>query len=153
MREFFDTLTAYANVILPGVGKTDLAAFWSSQKTYDALPAAAKLAEQSWLIDEGAKLPAATAALEPMAGKVVWGCSGWKAIPDAEMRGECAGAGGDRTQGCFVAHNATVSRPRTLCPAGCWRASCVTGRLKTGFWRGDADTRTPAGRRGKNAAG
>ncbi len=88
MREFFDTLTAYANVILPGVGKTDLAAFWSSQKTYDALPAAAKLAEQSWLIDEGAKLPAATAALEPMAGQAVWGCSGWKAIPDAEMRGE-----------------------------------------------------------------
>ncbi len=28
--EFFDTLTAYANIILPGVAKTDLNAFWES---------------------------------------------------------------------------------------------------------------------------
>jgi hypothetical protein len=26
--EFFDALTAYANIILPGVAKTDLIAFW-----------------------------------------------------------------------------------------------------------------------------
>ncbi|MGR6752097.1 hypothetical protein ACU6QF_00010, partial [Aeromonas veronii] len=29
--EFFDALTAYANIIMPGVAKTDLHAFWSSR--------------------------------------------------------------------------------------------------------------------------
>src|SRR5207244_427680 len=41
--EFFDALTAYGNIILPGVAKTDLVAFWDSQKTYDTLDWESKL--------------------------------------------------------------------------------------------------------------
>jgi hypothetical protein len=88
LHEFFDTLTAYANMVLPGVAKADLAAFCTSQAAYDALPPAAKLNEHAWLVDTGVKLPKASAAAEPMAGTAIWGASCWAAIPTAALRGE-----------------------------------------------------------------
>ena len=88
MHEFFDTLTAYANMVLPGVAKADLSAFWTSQAAYDALPASAKLNEHAWLVDTGVKLPKASAALGPMAGTAIWGASCWSEIPVADLRGE-----------------------------------------------------------------
>ena len=87
MHEFFDTLTAYANVVLPGVAKTDLITFWESQKSYDALSAKEKLSEHAWLVDAEAGLPQASAIFEEMAGKAVWGCTCWNSIPDDQLRG------------------------------------------------------------------
>ena len=87
MHEFFDTLTAYANVVLPGVAKTDLAAFWESQKSYDGLSVKDKLDEHAWLVDAGADLPEAAAAFKEMAGKSVWGCTCWNSIPVDDLRG------------------------------------------------------------------
>ncbi len=88
MHEFFDTLTAYANMVLPGVAKADLTAFWTSQAAYDALPPSAKLHEHAWLVDTGVELPKASVALEPMAGTAIWGASCWAAIPLDALRGE-----------------------------------------------------------------
>ncbi len=56
MTEFFDVLTAYANVVLLGVAKTDLEAFWSSQKTFDQLSGEDKMKEHAFLIDVGPML-------------------------------------------------------------------------------------------------
>jgi Tubulin like len=44
--EFFDVLTAYGNVILPGAAKGDLAAYPASKASFDKLDAGAKLLEQ-----------------------------------------------------------------------------------------------------------
>jgi hypothetical protein len=56
LTEFFDELTVYANVIIPGVAKTDLTAFYESQKAYDALSAADRIAAHSWLLEVGVAL-------------------------------------------------------------------------------------------------
>ena len=45
--EFFDVLTAYGNVILPGAGKEDLAAYQESKATFGKLDAARKMLEQA----------------------------------------------------------------------------------------------------------
>jgi hypothetical protein len=45
--EFFDVLTAYGNVILPGAGKEDLTAYTASKATYDQLDAVARVLEQA----------------------------------------------------------------------------------------------------------
>jgi hypothetical protein len=86
--EFFDTLTAYANLVLSGVAKTDLSVFWTSQKTYDALSPSEKLHEHAWLVDTGVRLPAASAPFEPMAGMAIWGASCWGTVAAKVLRGE-----------------------------------------------------------------
>lgn len=86
--EFFDALTAYANVILPGVAKTDLIAFWESQKKYDALDWEAKLAEHAWLIDIGPMLSEPAIRFEGMAGECIWGCACWVVVPYDQLRGD-----------------------------------------------------------------
>jgi hypothetical protein len=86
--EFFDTLTAYANVVLPGVAKTDLVAFWASQASYDALTPSEKLNEHAWLLDTGRRLPATAAPLEPMVGSALWGATCWRVVPEAALRGD-----------------------------------------------------------------
>ena len=86
--EFFDTLTAYAIVILPGVAKTDLLAFWESQKNYDKLDWETKLNEHAWLIDIGPMLSEPAIRFEGMAGECIWGCACWVVVPYDELRGD-----------------------------------------------------------------
>jgi hypothetical protein len=88
VHEFFDTLTAYANMVLPGVAKTDLTAFWASRASYDKLSPSAQLQEHAWIVDNGAKLPAASAAFEPMGGTSIWGASCWGAVQGDALRGD-----------------------------------------------------------------
>lgn len=45
--EFFDVLTAYGNVILPGAGKDDLTGYTASKARYDQLDAGARVLEQA----------------------------------------------------------------------------------------------------------
>ena len=86
--EFFDALTAYANVILPGVAKTDLIAFWESQKNYDKLSWEDKLNEHAWLIDIGPMLSEPAIRFQGMAGECIWGCACWVVVPYDELRGD-----------------------------------------------------------------
>ena len=86
--EFFDTLTAYGNIILPGVAKTDLIAFWDSQKVYDKLSWEDKLNEHAWLIDIGPMLSEPAIRFEGMAGECIWGCACWVVVPYDLLRGD-----------------------------------------------------------------
>lgn len=45
--EFFDVLTAYGNVILPGAGKDDLTGYTASKASYEQLDAGARVLEQA----------------------------------------------------------------------------------------------------------
>lgn len=86
--EFFDALTSYANVILPGVAKTDLFAFWESQKKYDTLDWEAKLQDHAWLVDIGPMLSEPAIRFEGMAGECIWGCACWVVVPYDQVRGD-----------------------------------------------------------------
>ena len=86
--EFFDALTAYAVVILPGVAKTDLNAFWDSQKIYDKMVWEDKLNEHAWLIDIGPMLSEPAIRFEGMAGECIWGCACWVVVPYDQLRGD-----------------------------------------------------------------
>lgn len=86
--EFFDALTAYANIILPGVAKTDLDAFWESQKSYDRLEWEPKLHEHAWLVDIGPMLSEPAIRFEGMAGECIWGCACWVVVPYDQVRGD-----------------------------------------------------------------
>ena len=82
--EFFDVLTAYANVVLLGVAKTDLEAFWESQKTFEALSGAEKLNEHSWLIDVGPMLSDPTARFDGLPSQ----CKSKPVVPYAAVHGD-----------------------------------------------------------------
>ena len=86
--EFFDALTSYANIILPGVAKTDLHAFWDSQKNYDKLDWESKLHEHAWLVDIGPMLSEPAIRFEGMAGECIWGCACWVVVPYDQVRGD-----------------------------------------------------------------
>ena len=86
--EFFDALTAYGNIILPGVAKTDLLAFWESQKNYDKLDWESKLNEHAWLVDIGQMLSEPAIRFEGMAGECIWGCACWVVVPYDQLRGD-----------------------------------------------------------------
>lgn len=86
--EFFDHLTAYANIILPGMAKTDLDVFWESREKYDALDWDAKLLEHSWLLDLGVMMSEPAIRFDGMAGECLWGCACWVVVPYDQMRGE-----------------------------------------------------------------
>ena len=86
--EFFDALTAYANIILPGVAKTDLIAFWESQKNYNAMTWEDKLNEHAWLIDIGPMLSEPAIRFEGMAGECIWGCACWVVVPYDQLVGD-----------------------------------------------------------------
>lgn len=86
--EFFDALTAYAIVILPGVAKTDLNAFWECQKNYDKMTWEDKLNEHAWLIDIGPMLSEPAIRFEGMAGECIWGCACWVVVPYDQLRGD-----------------------------------------------------------------
>lgn len=86
--EFFDALTSYANIIMPGVAKTDLHAFWESQKNYDTLDWETKLHEHAWLVDIGPMLSEPAIRFEGMAGECIWGCACWVVVPYDQIRGD-----------------------------------------------------------------
>lgn len=86
--EFFDALTSYANIILPGVAKTDLKAFWASRDNYDKLDWETKLHEHAWLVDIGPMLSEPAIRFEGMAGECIWGCACWVVVPYDVVRGD-----------------------------------------------------------------
>ena len=51
--EFFDYLTSYADIVLPGLAETDLDLFWQAHKEYDKLGAKQQKMCHSWLLEQG----------------------------------------------------------------------------------------------------
>jgi len=82
--EFFDALTAYANVVLLGVAKTDLEAFWRSRKTFEALAGEDKLKEHALLIEAGPMLSDPEARFDGLPAQ----CVGDVVVPLALVRGD-----------------------------------------------------------------
>lgn len=56
--EFFDHLTSYADIVLPGLADSDLEAFGKAHKAYDKLSADEKKLCHSWLLEQGVVLSA-----------------------------------------------------------------------------------------------
>lgn len=86
--EFFDHLTSYADIILPGMAKTDLDVFWASRDEYDKLDWEEKLMEHSWLLDLGVMMSEPAIRFDGMAGECLWGCACWVVVPYDQMRGD-----------------------------------------------------------------
>ena len=87
-QEFFDHLTSYADIILPGMAKTDLDVFWKSRDAYDKLDWEEKLLEHSWLLDLGVLMSEPAIRFDGMAGECLWGCACWVVVPYDQMRGD-----------------------------------------------------------------
>ena len=60
--EFFDYLTSYADIVLPGLAETDLDLFWKARDAYDKLGAEDKKMCHSWLLEHGVVLSKPQAA-------------------------------------------------------------------------------------------
>ena len=56
--EFFDHLTAYADIVLPGLAASDLTACGAAKDAYEGLGAAEKKACHSWLLEKGVTVTA-----------------------------------------------------------------------------------------------
>ena len=56
--EFFDYLTSYADIVLPGLAQTDLDLFWRANKAYDKLGKDEKKMCHSWLLEHDTQLSA-----------------------------------------------------------------------------------------------
>jgi Tubulin like len=86
--EFFDRLTSYIDIILPGVAKTDFTAFFRSRELYDQIDWNQKLLDHSWLLDLGVMMSEPAIRFEGMAGECLWGCACWVVIPYDQLRGD-----------------------------------------------------------------
>ncbi len=87
--EFFDELTAYANIVIPGVAKTDLTAFYEARDAYDKIENwEEKLLMHSWILDLGVILSEQSIRFEGMAGECIWGCACWVVVPHEAIRGD-----------------------------------------------------------------
>ncbi len=86
--EFFDELTVYSNLIIPGVARTDLTAFFEARDKYDAMEWDEKLLAHSWLLDLGVILSEPSIRFEGMAGECIWGCACWVVVPYEALRGD-----------------------------------------------------------------
>ncbi|GAC1309647.1 MAG: hypothetical protein NVS2B3_09320 [Vulcanimicrobiaceae bacterium] len=87
--EFFDELTAYTNVVIPGVAKTDFKAFYAARDAYDKITSwEEKLLMHSWLLDLGVMLCEQSIRFDGMAGECIWGCACWVVVPHAAIRGD-----------------------------------------------------------------
>jgi hypothetical protein len=87
--EFFDELTAYSNIIIPGVAKTDLKLFFEARDAYDQIENwEEKLLVHSWLLDLGVMLSEQSIRFEGMAGECIWGCACWVVVPHEAIRGD-----------------------------------------------------------------
>jgi hypothetical protein len=73
--EFFDELTIYTNVIMPGVARTDLTVFWEARDKYDQLNREEKVLAHSWLLELNTLLCEPSARYEGV-------------VPYAAIRGE-----------------------------------------------------------------
>jgi len=87
--EFFDELTAYCNVMIPGVAKSDFTAFFAARDAYDAVEDwDEKLMMHSWLLDLGVMLSEQSIRFDGMAGECIWGCACWVVVPHEAIRGD-----------------------------------------------------------------
>jgi hypothetical protein len=87
--EFFDELTAYSLVIIPGVARTDLVQFFEARDKYDQLETwDEKLLAHSWLLDLGVILSEQSIRFDGMAGECIWGCACWVVVPHEAIRGD-----------------------------------------------------------------
>jgi hypothetical protein len=87
--EFFDELTSYANIVIPGVAKTDLELFFEARDAYDQIENwEEKLLLHSWLLDLGVMLSEQSIRFEGMAGECIWGCACWVVVPHEAIRGD-----------------------------------------------------------------
>lgn len=87
--EFFDELTSYTNVIIPGVARTDLTVFWEARDKYDKLESwDQKLLAHAWILDLGVILSEQSIRFEGMAGECIWGCACWVVVPHQAIRGD-----------------------------------------------------------------
>jgi hypothetical protein len=87
-REFFDHLTAFADIMLPGVAKVDFVDFFKSRDLYDTLNWEQKLLHHSWLMDLGVMMSEPAIRFEGMAGECLWGCACWIVVPYDQLRGD-----------------------------------------------------------------
>jgi hypothetical protein len=89
--EFFDELTSYANVVIPGVAKTDFTVFFEARDAYDQVESwDEKLLMHSWLLDLGVMLSEQSIRFDGMAGECIWGCACWVVVPHDAIRGDAA---------------------------------------------------------------
>ncbi len=89
LSEFFDELTSYANIIIPGVAKTDFKAFYEARDAYDQIEEwEEKLLCHSWLLDLGVMLSEQSIRFDGMAGECIWGCACWVVVPHEAIRGD-----------------------------------------------------------------
>ncbi|NJK62405.1 MAG: hypothetical protein HC921_06710 [Synechococcaceae cyanobacterium SM2_3_1] len=86
--EFFDRLTAYIDIIMPGVAKTDYMSYFHSRDDYDNLSWNEKLLTHSWLLELGVMMSEPAIRFEGMAGECLWGCACWVVVPYDQIRGE-----------------------------------------------------------------
>jgi hypothetical protein len=87
--EFFDELTSYGIVTIPGVAKTDFTAFYKARDAYDKIESwEEKLLMHSWLLDLGVMLSEQSIRFDGMAGECIWGCACWVVVPHAAIRGD-----------------------------------------------------------------
>ena len=86
--EFFDHLTSYADIILPGMAKTDLDVFWKAREAYDTYDWEGKLLHHSWLLDLGVMMSEPAIRFNGMAGECLWGFACWVVVPYDQMRGD-----------------------------------------------------------------
>ncbi len=89
-REFFDHLTSFSDIMLPGVAKTDFKVFYESRDLYDKLTWDEKLLQHSWLLDLGVMMSEPAIRFEGMAGECLWGCACWIVVPYDQLRGDAA---------------------------------------------------------------
>ncbi|MFP5361578.1 MAG: tubulin-like doman-containing protein [Thermoleophilia bacterium] len=89
VNEFFDELTSYCNVIIPGVARTDIKAFFEARDAYDQIESwDEKLLDHSWLLDLGVLLSEPSIRFDGMAGECIWGCACWVVVPHEAIRGD-----------------------------------------------------------------
>jgi hypothetical protein len=86
--EFFDRLTSYIDIIMPGLAKTDFMAYFESRDVYDQKSWDEKLLDHSWLLELGVMMSEPAIRFEGMAGECLWGCACWVVVPYDKIRGE-----------------------------------------------------------------
>lgn len=88
--EFFDRLTSYIDIILPGLAKTDFLSYFASRELYDQMSWDEKLLQHSWLLDLGVMMSEPAIRFNGMAGECLWGCACWVVVPYDRIRGDAA---------------------------------------------------------------
>ncbi len=86
--EFFDRLTSYIDIILPGLAKTDFLSYFESRELYDQMSWDEKLLQHSWLLDLGVMMSEPAIRFNGMAGECLWGCACWVVVPYDQIRGD-----------------------------------------------------------------